>query len=222
MKPRTLAFLDLETTGLDPERHDIVEIGVIRVRGDTLEEITHTDVRVRPERLADACPEGLAIGGYSERGWRHAASLREALIWISPYLKGASLAGHNVAFDRAFLDARWERTGITPPVMDHHSLDTMMLSWPLLAAGVIESLCLDAITDYLGIDRSKPHRALADARCSLQVARRLVRPMEFAALSGTFRRGGAIPTDRRNTTLGGPTCCVLCCSRDLELEREVA
>ena len=220
MKTRTLAFLDLETTGLDPERHDIVEIGVIRVRGDTLAEITHTDVRVRPERLTNACPEALAIGGYSTRGWQHAASLREALIWISPYLKGASLADHNVAFDRAFLDAAWERARLAPTAMDHHSLDTMMLSWPLLASGVVESLSLDAVTDYLGLERPEPHGALADARCSLQVARRLVRPMELAALSGTFRRGGGIPSGRRQTALGGPACCVLCCSRDAS--REVA
>ena len=104
--------------------------------------------------------------------------------------------------------------------MDHHSLDTMVLSWPLWAAGVVESLSLDAVTDYLGLERPEPHRALADARCSLQVARRLVRPMELAALSGTFRRGGGIPSGRRQTGLGGPTCCVLCCSRDAS--REVA
>ena len=220
MKPRTLAFLDLETTGLDPERHEILDIGVIRVRGDTLAEITHTDVRVRPERLANACPQALAISGYSERGWRHAAALREALIWISPYLKGASLAGHNVAFDRAFLDAAWERTGITPPAMDHHSLDTMMLCWPLLAAGVVESLSLGAVTDYLGLERPEPHRALADAESSLQVARRLVRPMVLGALCGTFRHGGRIPTDRRRGALGGPASRVLCCRR--EASREVA
>ena len=220
MTALTLAFLDLETTGLDPERHDILEIGVIRVDAATLEEIARTEVRVRPERLEDAWPKALRINGYSEAGWRHAASLREALCWISPYLSGACLAGHHVAFDRAFLDAAWKRVGIIPPPMDHHSLDTMVLSWPLLAAGVVDSLSLDAVSAYLGLDRSEPHRALADAESSLQVARHLLPPMELAAQLGRYRRDDRNRTTRRGRTLGGPACCVLCCSRDAG--REVA
>jgi DNA polymerase III epsilon subunit-like protein len=36
---RTLASLDLETTGLDPERNNILEIGIVVFRGaDVLEE----------------------------------------------------------------------------------------------------------------------------------------------------------------------------------------
>lgn len=28
--PGTITFVDVETTGLDPERHEIIEIGVVR------------------------------------------------------------------------------------------------------------------------------------------------------------------------------------------------
>ena len=171
---RPLAFIDLETTGLDPARHEILEIGVIRVHGDTLEEIDHTDVRVRPEHLERADPRALALGGYSEKAWMDAASLSEALDWIAPLLEGATLAGHNVWFDRAFLDAAWRRTGVTPPEMDHHVLDTATLAWPLMAVGLVDSVSLAPVCERLGIDGSEPHRALADAERSLALARCLL------------------------------------------------
>lgn len=179
---RPLVFIDCETTGLDATRHEIIEIGVIRVDGKTLAEIDHTDVRVRPLRIEDADPEALRINGYSEAAWRDAASLPEALDWIAPLLTDGVLAGHNVPFDRAFLDAAWRRTGVAPPVMDYHMLDTATLAWPLLAAGVVTSLSLNAVCAHLGISCKEPHRALADAERSLEVARRLLPQVRIGAL----------------------------------------
>lgn len=182
-----LAFIDAETTGLDPARHEILEVGVIRVRGDTFEEVDRTDVRVQPERIEDADPEALRVNGWSDEAWEHAVSLSQALEWIAPHLDGACLAGHNVGFDRAFLDAAWRSTGVARPAMDHHVLDTATLAWPLLAAGVIDSLSLDPVCAHLGIDRTDPHRALADASRSMEVARRLLPGTQLSSLVGALR-----------------------------------
>jgi len=171
---RPLAFIDLETTGLDPARHEILEIGVIRVDARTLTELDSTDVRVCPTRLADADPEALRRNGYSPRRWEDAASLPEALDWVAPLLVGATLAGHNVGFDRAFLEVAWRATGGPPPDLDHHLLDTATLAWPLLAEGRIDSLSLIAVCTALGIGLHDPHRALSDAERSLEIARQLL------------------------------------------------
>ena len=171
---RDLAFIDLETTGLDPSRHEILEIGVIRVRGDGLAEIDRTDVRVRPQRIETADPKALGLNGYSPSAWENAASLAEALEWVAPLLEATTLCGHNVAFDCAFLDAAWRSTGIAPPDPDHHTLDTATLAWPLLHTGLVDSLSLSAVCDALGIELGPAHRALTDARRSLEVARRLL------------------------------------------------
>ena len=169
-----LAFIDVETTGLDPTRHEIVEIGVVRVRGDTLAEIDRTDVRIRPQHLDRADPSALALNGYSEGAWENATDLAEALDFVAPLLGGAIMAGHNVSFDRGFLDASWSRTGVRPPEMDHHVLDTATLAWPLLAAGLVDSLSLRDVCGRLGVSLEEPHRALADAFRSLEVARRIL------------------------------------------------
>jgi DNA polymerase-3 subunit epsilon len=188
---KPLAFLDLETTGLDPARHEILEIAVVRADPFTLAEWGEVSIKVAPERLDDADPESLRVCGYSDAAWASALPLDEALSGIASLLDGAILAGHNVPFDKSFLVAGWKRTGLNPPPMDYHTLDTAALAWPLYAAGTIPSLSLGPLCHHLGIDRPSPHRALTDARAALDVARRLLPGLGLAvrcaALSGDER-----------------------------------
>lgn len=169
-----LAFIDLETTGLDPSRHEILEIAVVRVDGLTLEELDHVTLRVRPDRIENADPFALHVNGYSPDGWKDAVRLRDALLRIRPLLEGAVLAGHNVGFDRSFLDVAWRWASVKPPEMDHHVFDTGTLAWVLVTMNASESLSLGPVCEALDIPHDEPHRALQDARASLEVARRLM------------------------------------------------
>jgi DNA polymerase-3 subunit epsilon len=187
-RPSTIAFVDLETTGLDFRRHEILEIGVIRADARTLEIIAQCDVRVCPERLENASTEALAIAGYSFEDWAEASTLEVALARIAPLFDGALVAGHNVGFDWAFLEEAFRREELPLPEVDHHRLDTASLAWPLVATGELSSLSLNAVAAYLGLERPTPHRALADARCSLEVARRLAHRMRKATPVGRLRR----------------------------------
>lgn len=171
---RPLAFVDCETTGLDPARHELLEVAAIRVSPQTLAVETELAMMVRPTRTDDADPEALRIVGYSEEAWSDALPLREAMAQLAPILDGAMLAGHNVAFDRGFLDAAWKQVGHRPENLDHHLLDTATMAWPLLSAKKLDSVSLTPVCKYLGIERGKEHAALADARASLEVARRLL------------------------------------------------
>ena len=168
-----LVFVDVETTGLDPARHELIEIAAVRVDAHTLEPLDHASVRVRPSRLGDADPRALEVNGYSDAAWKDAVSLPTALRRVAPLLDGALVAGHNVGFDWAFLARGFERAGLPLPDVDYHRLDTASLAWPLVAGAEIESLSLDAVCTALGLHRPSPHRALADAMASLEVARRL-------------------------------------------------
>lgn len=120
-----ICFLDLETTGLDPARHDVWEIGLI-TRGE------YVDVeylwRVEPD-LAHADPSGLRKGRFYERTAGHLEPTRERLAtnlaeededgdlprWSNPFtvaallarlLDGAHIVGAVPSFDAAFL-AQW-------------------------------------------------------------------------------------------------------------------
>jgi DNA polymerase-3 subunit epsilon len=171
---RSLVFVDCETTGLDPARHELVEVAAIRVSPQTLAVQIEIAMRVRPDRIDDADPESLRIVGFSEEAWSDALPLDEAMAQLEPVLDNAMLAGHNVAFDRSFLDAAWTRVGHRPDNLDYHLLDTATMAWPLLSSGALSSVSLTSVCKHLGIERGREHSALPDARASLEVARRLL------------------------------------------------
>ncbi len=183
-----IAFVDLETTGLDFRKHEILEIGVIRADARTLEIVAQCDVRVCPERLENASTEALAIAGYSFENWAEASTLEVALARVAPLFESALVAGHNVGFDWAFLEEAFRREELPLPEVDYHRLDTASLAWPLVATGELSSLSLSAVAALFGLERPSPHRALADARCSLEIARRLAHRMRKATPVGRLKR----------------------------------
>ncbi|MCU0686199.1 MAG: exonuclease domain-containing protein [Polyangiaceae bacterium] len=178
-----LAFVDCETTGLNPEKHELVEIAVVRADARTLAVLDERTIKVRPERLEEAEPEALAVCGYDPEAWHEAVTLAEALATVTPLLEGATLAGHHVVFDRAFLQAAYRKTGVRPPTQPRHLLDTASLGWPLYAQGLVPSLSLDELAGCAGAARPFPHRALDDARCARAVAAHLLRGSALVALA---------------------------------------
>ncbi|WP_408891550.1 exonuclease domain-containing protein [Myxococcus faecalis] len=168
---RTLAFIDLETTGLDASRHEVLEVAVLRVDARSLKVLAEYEARVQPTRLTDAHPEALAVCGYSDEEWRDALPLQEVLATVTPLLAGTLVAGHNTSFDWGFLVEGYRRTELAMPRVDYHRLDTASLAWPLLATGEVESLSLNTLAKRFGLHRPTPHRAMADARCTLELAR---------------------------------------------------
>jgi oligoribonuclease (3'-5' exoribonuclease) len=131
-----LVFVDCETTGLDPDRHEVYEIGLIDGNGAEL----HLWINDAP--LATAEPTALRIGRYYQR-WPHreqTAQLQRSPIflgvpynpWLAqlpkPYIvdgktaawivaaatAGAHLIGAVPSFDAAFLDRLLRRHNLVP------------------------------------------------------------------------------------------------------------
>ncbi|MEX2157797.1 MAG: helicase C-terminal domain-containing protein [Dehalococcoidia bacterium] len=151
--PRSYVALDLETTGLDPDRDAIMEVGAVRfdVDGGCETFSTFVDPRqpisYRIERLTNICDADVAGAPL----FANVAPDLEAFIGDRPII------GQNIAFDLKFL----ERGGVRPPAP---SYDTQELA-SLLLPGLPEQN-LRSIARYLGIDFPVQHRALADAEAA--------------------------------------------------------
>lgn len=192
-EPKDVVFIDTETTGLDATRHEIIEVAAIRVTHDLARVVLGPLVlRVRPTRIEDADPRALDLNGYSAESWEPACDVGTALDWLQPLVRDAVVAGHNVGFDVAFLEAAARATGRTLP-WDYHRLDTATLAWLLTQSGSTSSVSLQPVCDALGIVRARAHRALDDARASLDVARRIRGRWAFSA---EFHRTALAARDR--------------------------
>ena len=168
------AFMDCEFGGLDPELHDITEIAIILTDYRLAElAVREWKVRARPERIT---AEAAAISGYDSAAWADAVPLRQALTELAALApKGKTLvpAGQNVRMDVQFLERAYKNCGIAYP-FDYNVIDlaTLYYAFSLVAGETVPALSLRQAATAAGlVDGAVPHRALADARLTLETFR---------------------------------------------------
>jgi DNA polymerase III epsilon subunit-like protein len=167
------AALDLETTGLDPVRDRVIEVGAVAFTPD--------HVTTTLERLVDpgrAVPEVvLRLTGIRQEELRGAATPEAALRELAAFLHGRQPVGHGARLDVDFLAA----AGLWDPATE--ILDTLDLARILLPAAPSHSLPMLAVE--LGFTQPRPHRALDDADATRQLLLRL--RDEAASLDETLK-----------------------------------
>lgn len=170
-----LLMFDLETSGLDPRVHEILEIGAVRLTDD-LRQKGEFVCKVQPLNIAAAMPEALAVNGYTAEQWRDAVPIRQALEQFVNFGDGAMLAGYNLAFDWEFLHAALSVNDI-PAAFPYHRFDVFSLVYEwALKRGISTPLDLQSVCRQFGITPPPtPHRALEDARAEAALLRALRR-----------------------------------------------
>lgn len=155
---KPFAILDVETTGLDPAKHEIIEIAVKSPHG-TFHSL------VKPQRLGQAEPKALELNGYAANPdrWHNAPMIEEVLPKVMAHLEGCLMVGHNVSFDKGFLAAAHEQTfGKGLPF--YHAFDTVTLAMEHLPD--LGRFNLNVVCTVLGVTNEGAHTALADVlRC---------------------------------------------------------
>ncbi len=165
--------LDLETTGLDPARDRITEIGALRFDAEG-RELAAWERLVDPGIPIPALIE--EITGIADADVRGQPAFAEVADEFAAFAGDAPIVGQNVGFDLGFLKA----AGVELP---GPALDTLTLAGAVLPGE--GSRALGALAGELGIAAPVAHRALADARTTAAV---------FTALR---RRAAELPRDER-------------------------
>jgi DNA polymerase III alpha subunit (gram-positive type) len=180
MHKRYLAFLDTETTGLDPAIHEIIEIGGVIVKQIltdgkvTFEVVDEFEYKVKPENIAQADKVALRVNGYDEADWVFAYTLTEAMTMLAEKTKDCIMVAHNAHFDLNFFDAAWKKTGIANP-MHYYAIDTISVAFTKLQGkSEIEKLSLRALSEYFGLENKNAHTALSDARTTFELYKKLM------------------------------------------------
>jgi len=158
---QNLQFLaiDLETSGLNPYKHEIIEIGAVQFTlGGLGREFS---ILIRPEKKMD--PRARAVHQISkEEIDAKAVPLEQGLEAFMNYLPEGNWVFHNAPFDLSFLKQGFAAAKLKWPERAYY--DHLQLSRKLRPKR--ESHALEAIKKELGIDTGAAHRALADARAT--------------------------------------------------------
>lgn len=153
---RSYVSIDLETTGLDPKRDKITEIGAVKfIRGERRETFS---TLVNPGRRLEQ--RVVELTGLTDADLAGAPYIEEVLPEIIGFLGDLPLLGHSVLFDFSFLKKAAVNAGLT---FERHAVDTLKIARKYLAD--LEHRSLDYLCAYYKIPH-QAHRALPDAEAT--------------------------------------------------------
>ena len=152
----TFCVVDLETTGGRPGVDLITEVGAVKVRGGAC--LGTFQTLVNPGR---AIPTNITVlTGITDAHVVRAPRIEAVLPSLQEFLGEAILVGHNLRFDRSFLDAALTASGREP--LTNRGVDTLALARRLLRAEVPDCK-LGTLARAMRLNHQPSHRALDDA-----------------------------------------------------------
>lgn len=147
--------VDLETTGLEFEKDEIIEVALVRFENGVPTE--NVDYLVKPT-TAVLRPFIESLTGITNADIADAPDFASVAGSICSFIGDLPIVAHNATFDSKFLKNTMEKVGIP---FDHAVWDSLTLS--RIAFQDVPNHRLDTLTQELNIERSRAHRALPDA-----------------------------------------------------------
>ncbi len=151
-----LVALDLETTGFDPVKDEIIEVGAVRFKDG--EVIDTFSIFVNPGRKIP--PQITQLTGIQQEDVYDAPGVQQVMPLIASFVGQSPWVAHNISFDASFLNHR----GI---LKQNVRLDTYELASVIMPTAARYNLT--SLTHAIGFDIQNAHRALFDAHATAKL-----------------------------------------------------
>ena len=134
-----LAHVDVETTGLTPGYHEMIDIGIVMTDLEG-RELDRLFLRIMPDHPERAAPGAVAVNGFSVELWteRGFISTKETVEQMIAFHKRVAdgrnvlFVGYNAWFDISFVDHLFRNSGKTWRELYHYFiLDLPSMAWSL-------------------------------------------------------------------------------------------
>lgn len=178
LRETTFVVVDVETTGGAPDGRGITEIGAVKVRGGEL--LGELSTLVNPGSRIP--PFVTVLTGITEAMVAPAPPIEVVLPSFLEFLgsgpgcppasPGAVLVAHNAPYDVGFLKAACAQHGYPWP--NPRVLDTVALARRVLMRDEVPDRRLGTLAAYFRSPNQPTHRALADARATVDVLHALI------------------------------------------------
>lgn len=153
----TFVALDIETTGLSPDKDKIIEIGALKViKGqivDQFSRLINPGIKL-PDRIVE-------ITGIQDDMLVEEEGEDQVIPQFIDFLEDNILLGHNILFDYSFIKAYMAKRRLT---FVKQGIDTLTLSRALHSG--LRSRSLASMCHYYGIHNPNAHRAFEDAKAA--------------------------------------------------------
>jgi DNA polymerase-3 subunit epsilon len=198
-----IAFLDVETTGRDPQKDRVIELGIIVGTFGTIDKPERHGWLINPGVPVSA--ESSAVHGITDADLVGKPTFQEIAPLVLAALEGRVPAAYNAEFDRSFLLAELERAGVRPDAPPPAVRRDIVWLDPLTFARELykeeESRALGEMAARLGIQLENAHRATDDAEAALRVLYAFAKdprvPKTYAGVVQEQRRLGRIQGEAR-------------------------
>ena len=174
-----LTVLDTETSGLDHDKHEILEIALISYvldRGGNRYVLRKYEEKVQPQNIHLASERALEINGYTDEGWKDAKPASEVMEEVKRHIEDSDiLLGQNLIFDLRFIKEICQRSDIEPPQFPAY-IDTKSIADELVKANWLERSGMDYLVEHYKVEvEGRAHTALVDCERTMLVWDKLVK-----------------------------------------------
>ena len=160
--------VDIETTGLDPVRDRIVEIGAVKFDKNGL--MARYSTLINPGIPMPA--EASKVNNITDEMLKNQPCIEKIIPDFLQFIKNTILVAHNAPFDFGFIDECMKKTGNEKPSLTNLVMDTLVLSREAFPGR--PGYSLQKLAAGLGIKAGNAHRAEDDAKICMEIFLRCI------------------------------------------------
>lgn len=165
--PNTYVVIDIETSGLLPEEHEIIEIGAILVEANCIKD--QLSLLVKPKKAIT--PQVESITGITNTMLqKEGIDISLAMQQFIKFLSDLPVVSHNVDFDYSFINKACATCNM--PLITNYCIDTLVLSRRKVKQ--VENYKLSTLAKYFKIDITQTHRSINDCQVTYQLYEKLI------------------------------------------------
>lgn len=158
--PEDFTLLDIETTGLSHNKHEIIEVSALKVRANKITD--KFSMLIKPEGRINSFITNLT--GISNEMVENAPNIIEVLPKFVNFIDKDLIIGHNVKFDINFIQSNLERLNFAK--LTNSSIDTMQLARKYCK---LPSHSLKNLAQHYSVSTKGHHRALNDCLITFEI-----------------------------------------------------
>lgn len=152
-------ILDIETTGLDPTKHEITEIAALKIKNKEVVDVFNTLVKPR-QKISYQITQ---LTGITDEMVEDKPPFSDIIPMFLSYIKGHYLVAHNADFDIPFIRHHLK---LNKKDLDNQILCSLKISRLFLPQ--IHNHKLHTVAKHFGVSAQNRHRALGDVETLYQ------------------------------------------------------